>query len=663
MRARRLAPLVLALVSCAVPRGTAERPKVSAFEITGAKQISEETLKEKLATQGPDPWWKLFWRGAADFDEDALTNDRKRVERMYQADGFYRASVKSEVVPDGEGRVKVRLRVDEGTPTRVAELRILGLEAAPEARAALGKLPLREGDRFTEAAYDATRGQIILALGRTGYARAEVKQLAEVNPATGEARVTYTVEAGPRYRFGNVFVAGTVAVPRARLRQEADRVFKPGDWFDTTALEKVQREVVGLGVFGGVRVTQGPPDAARKDIPVVITAREAPFRTVRAGPGINIALNRWDVNAVAGWSHRNWLGGLRKLSLDLRLGYAFLPNPFVRTQSGPVGLAAVEFTQPGAIRNRLDVSTRVEVERAIEEANQYWAQRFRVGSPFKYKAIQFAPSYNIEIYEITSGVAVAPAPGSTAAQTNLLLYSCGGSANCLLSYFEQRVALDLRDDPVNTRRGLYLSLGLQEGFTLFGVGFPYLRVLPEARAFVPMWKDTVLAGRFRFGALRMFSSQDPPLVARFYSGGPSLMRAYYTRRLSPMVYSTDVKDYVPVGGSGLVDGGAELRFPVSGNLGGSLFLDLGNVTVNQADAFDPGTWQYGAGFGLRYKTVFGPLRVDVAGRLPRRSAAHGWEMPSVPVLAPTPDGKKLVDTGFRHTEPIISIHLSVGEAY
>jgi len=662
MRARRLAPLVLALVSCAVPRGTAERPKVSEFRIVGAKQLGEGAVKEKLATQGPDPWWHLFWRGASDFDEDALSNDRRRIERMYQAEGFYQTVVKSDVLPDGEGRVKVRLNVEEGSPTRVTELRILGLEAAPEARAALGKLPLRQGDRFTEGAYDATRAQILSALGRTGYARAEVKQLAEVDPTTGEARVTYTVRAGPRYRFGNVFVSGTSAVPRERLRQEADREFKPGDWFDTTALERVQREVVGLGVFGGVRVTQGPPDETKKDIPVVITAREAPFRTVRAGPGITIALNRWDVNVTAGWHHRNWLGGLRKLNLDLRVGYAFLPNPFVRTQSGPVGLAAVDFTQPNAIRNRLDVTTRVEVERAIEEANTYWAQRFRVGSPFKYKAIQFAPSYNIEIYEITSGVTVAPAAGSQAAQTNLLLYSCGGTATCLLSYFEQRIALDLRDDPVNTRRGFYASLGLQEGFTLFGAGFPYLRVLPEVRAFVTPWKNTVLAGRLRLGALRMFSSQDPPLVARFYSGGPSIMRAYYTRRLSPMVFSDDLKDYVPVGGSGLVDGGVELRFPISGNLGGTLFLDFGNVTTNQADAFDPGKLQYGAGFGLRYGTIFGPIRVDVAGRLPRRSA-QGWEMPSVPVLAPSADGKTLFDTGFRHTEPIISIHLSVGEAF
>ena len=56
----------------------------------------------------------------------------------------------------------------------------------------------------------------------------------------------------------------------------------------------------------------------------------------------------------------------------------------------------------------------------------------------------------------------------------------------------------------------------------------------------------------------------------------------------------------------------------------------------------------------------GPLRVDVAGRLPRRTAG-GWEMPSVPVLRAS--GDRLVDLGIRHSEPIVSVHLSLGEAF
>src|SRR5512141_3136911 len=176
------AALALAGLSCAAPRGTAERPAVTSFESRGTQALDEGEVRAKLATQATDAWWKLFWRNVAYFDEDAFANDRKRVERLYQAEGYYEAKVEeAEALPDGAGRVKVRMRVDEGRPATVAELRIDGMEGAPEARAKLGKLPLREGQRFTEAAFDATRAAILRALETTGYAKAEVQHRAQVN--------------------------------------------------------------------------------------------------------------------------------------------------------------------------------------------------------------------------------------------------------------------------------------------------------------------------------------------------------------------------------------------------------------------------------------------------------------------------------------------------
>jgi translocation and assembly module TamA len=641
------AAVLLACVGCAGPRGTAERPAVMSLEIRGADAIEADDIKEKLATQASDPWWKLFWRGAAYFDEDAFANDRRRVTRLYQANGYYDAKLaEAAVVPAGDGRVDVRMRVEEGPPTKVVELRIDGVDDAPELRAKLGKLPLRQGERFTEAEYDATQAAIALALGASGYPKGEVTQRAHIDPARHEARVVYTVDTGQRYRFGNVFVSGTSAIPRARVRQEAERVFKPGEWFETPELEKVQGRIFDLGVFGGVRVAQGPPDEKGPSIPVVVSVREAPFRTLRAGPGLGIELNRWDVSLIAGWRHRNWLGDLRKLSFDARLGYAFLPTPFAPSKQGFVGLVSADFTQPGAIRQRLDVNTRVELERGLEEGYDFWAERFKVGAPFKYQAVSFTPSYNIELYQITG--TIEQDPGAT---ENLLLQNCTGSA-CLLSFFEQRIALDLRDDPINPRRGLYLSFAIQEGFKIGAYGFPYIRLLPEVRGFLPVLRQTVLGARLRLGALQSLNASEPPVVARFYSGGPNLMRGYYTRRLSPL--ALDEGDFVPVGGTGLLDGSVEARIALTRKLGAAVFLDYGIVTENQADAFNPGNLQYAVGLGLRYLTIFGPIRVDVAGRLPRRTSS-GWVMPSLPVVN--------ADPGTVHSEPIVSVHLSLGEAF
>jgi translocation and assembly module TamA len=681
-----LLPVLLAASGCflfPVPPGpNPERPHVTSFEIEGAHAISAKELREHLATQESGRRY-LVWPAPQELDPDAFANDKRRIVRYYQARGYYGARVDAaEILPDGPGRVRIRLRVDEGQPVRVTQVEIVGLEQAPEARARLGRLPLQTGDVFTEAAYDEVSAAILAALTSTGWAKAEVTERAEVDPSLHEARVTYTVNPGERYRFGGVFVAGAAAIPRARIRSEAEPIVRPGTIFDATSLPRAQARVFDLGVFGGVRVSQGPVDAQRRSIPVVVSVREAPFRTIRAGPGFTFQATRWEADALAGWSHRNWLGGLRKLNLDARVGYAWLPTLLNPQEQGFVGLGVADFTQPGAFTRYVDLNLHAELEHGLEQAYNFNAERFRIGLPLRVgRTFIFVPSFNVELYQLSNRVSQ---PDVTGAQ--LQLSTCPGQnpSLCLLSYFEQRFGLDFRDDPINTTKGLYLGLSVQEGFSAFGNGSSYLRLLPEARAFVSLGGGFVLAGRARLGFLEALrGSNDVPIVARFTSGGPNLMRGYYTRQLSPVVIfcpanqtttsgaCTTQEQFVPVGGNGLVDGSFEVRFPLANQLTGATFLDFGAVRNSASEALDVGNLQYAAGAGIRYNTPFGPLRLDIAARLPTATGGQpGVEIlrlravradpndPNSPVLRTV-----LEPTGREHHDPIVSIHVSIGQAF
>ncbi|HYS80867.1 MAG TPA: BamA/TamA family outer membrane protein, partial [Anaeromyxobacteraceae bacterium] len=519
----------------------------------------------------------------------------------------------------------------------------------------------------------------------TGWAKAEVEQRAQVDPTLDEAHVTYTVTPGQRYRFGPVFVAGAAVVPRSRVREEAELEVKPGATFDASELPKAQARVFDLGVFGGVRVSPGQPDEAKQQIPAVVSVREAPFRTIRAGPGFTFQATRWEADAIAGWQHRNWLGGLRRLNLDARVGYAWLPTLLNPQKSGPVALISADFTQPGVATRYVDLNLRAEVERGREQAYDFWAERLRLGTPFKLgRLVTFVPSVNLELYELGNIVTqAAVAQGASPNPQALQLTTCPGQdpSLCLLSYFEQRLVFDFRDDPINTTRGLYLALAVQEGFSVKGNGASYLRLLPEARAFVSLPFGFVLAGRGRIGVLS--GSSEVPIIARFTSGGPNLMRGYYNRQLSPVLGYCPLTpaapgkpaacdpnnfQYLPVGGAGLIDGSIELRFPIAGELGGATFLDFGDVRVKAADALNVSNLQYAVGAGIRYKTVFGPLRVDLAARLPSTSGQPGVEVLRLQSAAgcdpkATTCRSDLVSDNRFHHDPIVSFHLSIGEAF
>ncbi|WP_242341493.1 MULTISPECIES: outer membrane protein assembly factor [Anaeromyxobacter] len=674
---RRAAPALVVLVAllalgasgCLRGRGTASEPIVTKVELTGVKALDAADIKAKLATQepaAPPGVTGLVARQGFRLDPDALAVDRRRIEAYYRERGYYEARVEEvKVLPDGRGRVRVELRISEGKPVHVTEVRVTGLDDAPDARKRLEKLPLEVGEVFRVSDYDRTKGAITSALRTTGWANAEVKQSAQVLPLEGTAQVTYEVTPGRRFRFGPIFVAGTAAVSRDLIREQASIDVTAGDWFDDSKLPKAQARVFDLGVFAGVRVTRGTPNVERGIIPVVVAVREAPFRTIRAGPGLGIEATRWEARANAGWQHRNFLGDLRKVGVELRAGYAWLPTPWARQREGIVGQLGLEYQQPAAIARRIDVSSRVELERGLEAAYAFWSERVQLGLPVRIAPRwTFVPSYNLEVYQLSRErqAVVTPTPGLPDVETRPLLVGCPSSV-CLLSYLEQRFAWDGRNDPVNTRRGYYVGLSVQEGFRIVNIGYRYLRLLPEVRGFWPLSRSLVLGARARVGALVPLAEPGtPPIVARFYAGGPISMRGYYTRRMSPMVQDNN-KDWVPIGGNGLVDGSIELRYAISGSWGGTVFVDGANVAAPSASrtewrtVLDPRDVQLAAGAGLRYGTQLGPIGVDVGMRLPTDFSAgvpFNHRFPAVPSNPSAPR---------EHREPIVAVHITIGEAF
>ncbi|RPI51397.1 MAG: outer membrane protein assembly factor, partial [Acidobacteria bacterium] len=66
----------------------------------------------------------------------------------------------------------------------------------------------------------------------------------------------------------------------------------------------------------------------------------------------------------------------------------------------------------------------------------------------------------------------------------------------------------------------------------------------------------------------------------------------------------------------------ELRIPVRGGLGAVAFVDGGNV-FSTVDEIDFSELRGAVGFGLRYRSPVGPIRVDLGFKLDRRTLANG----------------------------------------
>lgn len=672
-------------------------PMIDHVEAHGFEQIPPSAVAGKiLSTQSSyfPVWlqWLPFVGEDHYFDENAWEADLRRIERYYQAEGYYGAKVvDDEVIETKPGHVELKVTVKEGPPTRIREIAITGLDAlAPDHQEEVKKkLPLKIDALFREDDWAETKSLLVSRLRELGYAEALVVGEATVDLELNTASVALQATPGLRYKFGNLFVASDpdAKTPPKWIVEQAENVIRPGDWYSESALDDAQNLIFQMGVFGAVKVNRGAPDRAQGTVPVVVDVREAPFHGVRFGGGLGVDAVRQEAHLLGEYTNRNFLGGLRKFTLKGKAGWAFLPTIWgvvggsSNSKMGPVATVNTEFEQPRIFGARnLTGQIGFDLFSGLEPAYDYIGGTLKAGIVWKPSPnIRVFPSYNLDVYRLGSQVPL----GSNAPEA---LFGC--PLTCIISYLDQTIEWDRRDSKLEPKEGWYLALSLQEG-GLGGV-FRFFRAMPEARGYVSFGEEkrVTLAAKVKAGTLLSFNpDKESPILARFFSGGSS-MRGFSTRRLSPLLevpragsppplrdgpeLQHVLGETVPIGGKGLLEASVELRWNVWDELVLALFSDSGMVSWealfengNQFDYF-----YTSVGLGIRYRTPLGPIRVDFAVRLPvgkpQRLNPTGRIDPRV--IDYDRDGGCLglgstPPTYGGHPEGVCAFHLSIGEAF
>ncbi len=618
-----------------------QAPVVRDLRIEGNQAISSRQIQKKILT-AKTGWWPFATKQY--FDPVSWEADLRRIVRLYETRGYYQTRIAEEAaIPQPKG-VALVVKIDEGAVTKVGTFEVRGLEALPAAdrEAALLKMPVKVGAPFEESDWESAKSGLIPRLHARGYAKATVEGEALVDVKTHLAAVTIVVHPGVRYRFGAIDVktAPETHVPAVFVWEQARLAIHEGAPYSDDALEEAQRRIFGMGVFGSVTVAVGAPDEAAAVLPVVVTVREAPFRTLRLGAGVVIDQIHQEARLIGDWTHRNFLGGTRKLTIHAEAGWAFLPNIYavatndqsVAARSGPVADLGATFEQPRLGGHpSLKQQSSIDLSRTIQETYDNLGGRLAAGVVWQPRArVSIFPAYHLEVDYLNG----SPINSAAAAPLTLGCQTTTGSCVVVLSYLEEVVTWDHRDKPLEPHNGFYASLSLQEGGGPLQGDFGYFRVLPDLRAYVSFLDDNALtfAARVQVGELWAISGESA-VVIRFYGGGANSMRGFSERRLSPLLeapvpntnppvtcsgtsISSTGCETVPIGGNGMFTGSFEARYSVLENVRVASFVDVGQVTSGLFGFGDLPGVQWAVGLGLRYLTPIGPLRLDLARRLP-----------------------------------------------
>jgi outer membrane protein insertion porin family/translocation and assembly module TamA len=686
-----------------------QQPVVSKLDLEGLEELDTGALAGQLATTETPLLFGIFPRVLeySTYDPAVLGKDTERIERWCRARGYYEAKVyAARVVHLDPHHVRVELAVDLGDPVHVRRVDARGLALLPPSVTgkAVRAIDLREGEVFDEDRFDADKGELSRVIADAGYPFARVEVKSKVDLVARAADVTYAVELGAYSHFGPVRIDGLGEIPEKPVRDTLD--VHEGDPYSASELEDARTALLNLGVFSSVEIAEDRSHPESGRVPLTVTVRESKLRTVRVGGGAVFDVLRLAAHVTTGWEDRNFLGGMRRFSIDARPGVTFFPT---RVPTGGAPFWGPERVLPEFhLRTVLRQPSLFEARTAGFLSAEY--DLFPVLYPISgdenphHEPVlgynQIRASAGAERAFFAHHVTLTP---SYNWQANYPFSYRGDAAKSLdpvrVSFPELVSTLDFRNDPLEPTRGVYVSNSVQVAGYVFQGTVSDVRVRPEVRAYTRgiLGRRSVFAARLGFGFLfpkgyggslspsstlgeeAAANPKDPDVVAdqqklllrSFYSGGPNSNRGYPLRGVGPhgpigFLVPTGLSGVNcasanaaelpsgcirPLGGLTLWELSLETRFPISGSLWGVGFVDASDLTreVAQIRLNYP---HLSPGVGLRYLSPVGPLRLDVGFRpvylqwLGHRHLPPSEEQPNSDVLGVP-----------------MSIALAIGEAF
>lgn len=565
-------------------------PEIRKVIFQGNTTFGASALRKAMASK-PRPLFPPWKRGET-YNKPTLEADLKRLKKYYFDRGFLNAQARIEDVleNDEKNTREIHIAIEEGPETLVQTVRIVGHvppALSPEDKL-LADLALRAGARITKANFNRSQAQLTVLMRDAGYARARVVPQTEVDFDTHRAVVTFALYPGDLTPFGDITISGHKEVKERAIRRQLR--FKPGDTYSAEKLTKTSDAIYNIGMFRSVtpRGTNFAAEEGPLDIEVVVQERKR--RTLEASVGFStVAGPRFRL----AWTHWNFFRGGEQLTLE-GLG-SFITQEVKATLRLPFFIAQrTSFTQTLSFRNEFLLSDTLGI---IDPQPDF--DLFKVGSVSRIErelgevwtaAVGLDLSYN-DYYGVDEGTETDE-----------------GTEDSLLVIQFAELTYNTSNDFLNPTRGLLLRGSFSHSTTSLLSDVSFTKFKLEGRHYLPIWWRMIFATRLVLGSIQPYGKTDTseiPRNERFFAGGPGSVRGFRINRLGPLDEDDD-----PLGGNSLIEGSAELRFPIVGQLWGALFADFGNV-FPKAFTFHIDDLRYAVGPGIRYMTPIGPIRLDI----------------------------------------------------
>ncbi|WP_181707123.1 outer membrane protein assembly factor BamA [Chthonobacter rhizosphaerae] len=290
-----------------------------------------------------------------------VQSDTQRILELYRRTGRYNATVEPQVIDLGENRVDLVFKINEGPRTEVNRISFVGNKAFSDGR--LGDVIqtkesgilgwLRSTDNYDPDRLNADQELLRRFYYSRGYADFRiVSAVADFDREQNAFFITFTVEEGEQYTFGDINVESTLSeINPEELRALATT--KPGDVYNATAVEETLEDITVAVAARGYAFVQvrprGDRDYANRRISVTYFVDE----------GARAYVER--INVIGNTRTRDYV--IRR-EFDLAEGDAFNQVLIEKAERRLRNLGYFKtvrvFSEPGSSPDRVIVNVQVE---------------------------------------------------------------------------------------------------------------------------------------------------------------------------------------------------------------------------------------------------------------------------------------------------------------
>jgi outer membrane protein assembly factor BamA len=568
------------------------------------------------------------------FSEKLVQQSVSNLEAVYKAAGYSDTKVIPETARGDDGNLSITFTVDEGPLTTVNNISLQG-NTVPESELAPKGLKLGAGKPYSQELLETDRNEIIAKYLAMGYLNASFQATAD--PAGDhKVNVVYKITEGPKVDIARVMTVGRKDTRDSLITTTA--ALKHSKPLTETDMLSAESRLYNLGIFDWAEVDPRERITTQTNEDVLIKVHEAKQNSITYGFGFEVINRGGSVpsGTVA-------VPGIPPVGL---------PQGFRTSQKtfwGPRG--SVEYTRSN-LRGRAETLTlataagRLSQRGSVSYAIPYFRNSaWNVSSTvlgehnsenpiFTSRQGQFGFQFQRNLDAKGTKSVFLRYSFQLTALSNLLIPELvpPSDQHVRLSTVEGTFLRDTRDNPLDAHRGIFESFEIGFNPSFLGSDFSYARFLGQTAYYKQVGAGIIWANNLRIGLESAFGNSRVPLSETFFTGGGSTLRGYPLNGAGPQRTITACGDpadpstcgpiTVPVGGKQLFIVNSEFRVPINYNLpfiGKNLgvvgFYDGGNVYTSVGLQNFASNFTHSVGFGVRYATPVGPVRIDIGHAL------------------------------------------------